>query len=420
MRYVCVVLTARTSYTKIKPILAALHARPGVKLQLICAASALVDRYGRVAVEKDGFRVDEHIYMLLEGETLLTSAKTTGLGIVEFAGAFDRLRPDVVVVMADRFEVMAPAIAAAYQNIPLAHVQGGEVSGNIDDKVRHAITKLADLHFPATERARDWIVRLGERPETVFCTGCPSTDLAEEVKRSPRLDFSVYEKYGGVGNAPSLHHGFVIVLQHSVTTEYGDAKRQVTETLEAVADLDRPVLWFWPNADAGSDETSKTIRAFRENRHLPQLHFIKNMESVDFLRLLYASDGIVGNSSVAIREGSYLGVPAIDVGTRQANRECGPNVVHVGYDRRQIRRAIESHLNGRMPGSTLYGHGDAGQQIAHLLATVPLTFQKSINYLEDTHDHAPDGDGEPSSLRKAHDQRPRDRSRAPGLQGSPG
>jgi UDP-hydrolysing UDP-N-acetyl-D-glucosamine 2-epimerase len=384
MRKVSVVLTARTSYTKIKPILVALKANPQVQLEIICAASALLDRYGKVerTVEKDGFRISERIHMVLEAETLLTSAKSAGMGVIEFAGAFDRLRPDVVLLMADRYEVLAPAIAASYQNIPLAHVQGGEVSGNIDEKVRHAITKLADLHFPATERARDWLIRMGERSETVFCTGCPSTDLAKEVLESPAMDFDVYRKYGGVGHTPDLSDGFIVVMQHPVTTEYADAGAQVAETLQAVATLSGPVLWFWPNSDAGGDETSKAIRAFRENHDPKHIHFIKNMEPADFLRLLVASNGIVGNSSVAIRECSYLGVPAIDIGSRQSNRERGPNVRNVGYDRVEIGRAIREHLNRRVPSSTLYGHGDAGQKIADLVATVPLSFYKSINYID--------------------------------------
>jgi len=383
MRKVCVVITARTSYTKIKPILVALKANPQVELKIVCAASALLDRYGKVelTVQKDGFSISERIYMVLEAETLLTSAKSVGMGVIEFAGAFDRLRPDVVLLMADRYEVIAPAIAASYQNIPLAHVQGGEVSGNIDEKVRHAITKFADLHFPATERARDWLVRMGERPETVFCTGCPSTDVANEVIQNPTIDFSVYKKYGGVGSHPNLDNGYIIVMQHPVTTEYADARKQVGETLHAVSELNRPVLWFWPNPDAGSDDTSKTLRSFRENNDCKWLHFMKSMEPADFLRILYASDGIVGNSSVAIRECSYLGVPAINIGTRQANRERGPNVADVSHDRFEIRSAIERHLNGRVERSNLYGSGNAGKRIADIVSTVPLSFSKSIGYL---------------------------------------
>ena len=383
MRKVCVVLTARTSYAKIKPILRALKIGEQVDLQVICAASAVLERYGNVedTVAKDGFTVNERIYTVLEEQTPLTSAKSTGVGLIEFAGAFDRLKPNVVLVMADRSEVIAPAIAAAYQNIPLAHVQGGEVSGNIDEKVRHAITKLADLHFPATERAREWLIRMGEQPSAVFCTGCPAIDLAEEVIQNPVMDFDVYRKYGGVGRAPDLAQGFIVVMQHPVTTEYSAAAEQATETLEAVARLNRPVLWFWPNSDAGTDETSKAIRVFREKHNPANIHFFKNMEPEDFLRLLYASDGIVGNSSVAIRECSYLGVPAVDIGSRQANRERGPNVVQVSYDRYKIKSAIENHLTGHVQRSNVYGNGTAGKKIADLLASVPLCSRKQINYL---------------------------------------
>lgn len=384
MRKVCVVLTARTSYTKIKPILVALKVCPGIELQIVCAASAVLERYGSVdvTVEHDGFHINERIFLVLAGETPLTSAKSTGMGVLEFAGAFDRLKPDVVVVMADRFEVMAPAIAAAYQNIPLAHVQGGEVSGNIDEKVRHAITKLADLHFAATERAREWLVRMGERAETVFRTGCPSTDLAEEVIQEPAMNFDVYEKYGGVGRFPDLSSGFIVVMQHPVTTEYSFARSQAVETLEAVAGLNRAVLWFWPNPDAGGDDTSKAIRVFRERNNPSHIHFIKNMEPEDFLRLLFSSDGIVGNSSVAIRECSYLGIPAVNVGSRQSNRERGPNVIDVLHDRTAIRAAIDHHLNGRIARSNVYGDGNAGRKIAALLSSLPLSFSKTLNYVE--------------------------------------
>jgi UDP-hydrolysing UDP-N-acetyl-D-glucosamine 2-epimerase len=385
MRKVCVVLTARASYTKIKPILIALKAHPIIELQIVCAASAVLERYGKVeqTVEKDGFHINEKIYMLLEAETLLTSAKSTGIGIIEFASAFDRLMPDIILVMADRYEVIAPAIAASYQNIPLAHAQGGEVTGNIDEKVRHAITKLADLHFPCTERSKDWLLRMGERPESVFLTGCPSTDIAEEVIRNPELDFDIYKKYGGVGNSPDLSNGYIVVMQHPVTTEYEDAKKQVIETLEATIDSERPILWFWPNPDAGGDDTSKALREYREKNKLEHMHFIKNMEPLDFLRLLYASDGIVGNSSAAIRECSYLGVPAVNIGSRQSNRERAINVRDVSYDRDEIRKAIQEHFNGHVARSTLYGEGNAGKKIADFIASAPLTFSKEINYIND-------------------------------------
>ena len=382
-RKICVVLTARTSYTKIKPILSALKERPDVILQIVLAASAVLERYGKMdtTVEKDGFIVNERIYMILESESLLTSVKSTGMGIIEFAGAFNRLNPDIVLVMADRYEVIAPAIAASYQNIPLAHVQGGEVSGNIDEKVRHAITKLADIHFPATHRAKEWLIRMGENSEKIFCTGCPSTDLAELVIKNSVLDIDVYKKYGGVGSAPDLRNGYIVVMQHPVTTEFNDSKFQVEQTLSAVANIETPVLWFWPNPDAGGDETSKAIRSFREINSPTHMHFFKNMEPIDFLKLLYSSKGIVGNSSVAIRECSYLGIPSINIGSRQSNRERASNVIDLPYDAKLIHDSIISHLNGKIEKSTLYGHGDAGKRIADIISTVSLSYSKSINYI---------------------------------------
>lgn len=386
MRKVCVVITARASYGKVKPILRAIAAHPALELQLVCAASMVLERFGAAdkLVERDGFKIDERIFMVLEEASLLTAAKSTGIGLVEFAGAFDRLRPDVVLLMADRYEVIAPAIAASYMNIPVAHAQGGEVSGNIDEKVRHAVTKLADIHFPSTQRAREWIVRMGENPEKVFFTGCPSIDIVREILEKPALDFDPYERYGGVGDKPNLSKGYVIVMQHPVTTEFGDSRRHVDETLRAVADLDRPVLWFWPNIDAGSDATAKGIRAFRETAPLPNVHFFKNMEPEDFLRLLYNSHGIVGNSSVAIRECSYMGVPAVNIGSRQSDRDRGPNVVDVGYDAKAIRAAILAHCGpGRTARAEIYGDGTAARQIADLLARTPLSFSKTLHYVAD-------------------------------------
>ncbi|MGQ0528085.1 MAG: UDP-N-acetylglucosamine 2-epimerase [Alphaproteobacteria bacterium] len=382
MRKICVVLTARTSYAKIQPILKALKARKDMELQIICAASAVLERYGHTdkMVEDDGFKISERVYMVLEGETLLTSAKATGMGIIEFSGAFDRLKPEAVLVMADRYEIISAAIAASYLNIPLIHVQGGEVSGNIDEKVRHAVTKLADLHLPATKKAAGNIARMGEDPKTVFHFGCPSIDVARSVTAKPDLDFDVYKKYGGVGTMPDLSKGYYIVMQHSVTTEAQSGLEQVTKTLNAMNRLNRPVLWFWPNVDAGGDDVSKGIRSFRENKHPAHMHFIKNMSPADFLRVLNKSLGIIGNSSVAIREASYLGVPAVNIGSRQNARERGANVMDVGYDENEIYNAALKHCGAKKPTSVLYGEGDAGEKIADILSRSPLSYKKTLGY----------------------------------------
>lgn len=382
-RKVCVVVTARPSYSRIKTALTAIQRRPDLELQLVVGASALLDRYGKAVryIEEDGFSIAARVYMVLEGENLASMAKTTGLGLLELATVFDNLRPDVVVTIADRYETLATAVAASYMNIPVAHVQGGEVTGSIDEKVRHAVTKLSDLHFAATEASAARVLRMGENPETVFVTGCPSIDLATEVLADPRLRFDPLVKYGGVGARLDLDDAYLVVMQHPVTTEYDEARQHATETLHAVRDLGIPTLWFWPNVDAGSDGTSNAIRAFRESEKPGNIHFFKNMEPVDFLRLLYNSRCLAGNSSVGIRECSFLGVPVVNVGSRQAGRDRGRNVVDVGYDRREISRAIGERLAaGRFPSDRLYGDGCAGVRIADLLATRPLTVQKRLSY----------------------------------------
>src|SRR5437773_375746 len=175
-RKVCVVITASPSYSRIKTALTAILKHPDLELQLVVAASALLERYGSAAkfIEEEGFPIAARVYMVLEGENPAAMAKTTGLGVLEMATVFDNLRPDVVVTVADRYETLATAVAAAYLNIPVAHVQGGEVTGSIDEKVRHAVTKLADLHLVSTAKAAERVIRMGEDPEMVFVTGCPS------------------------------------------------------------------------------------------------------------------------------------------------------------------------------------------------------------------------------------------------------
>ena len=382
-RRICVLVTARPSYSRIRSALKAIQDHPDLELQLVVAASALLDRYGSAikVIEQDGFDIRARVYMVLEGENPAAMAKTTGLGVLEMATVFDNLRPDIVVTVADRYETMATAVAASFLNIPVAHAQGGEVTGSIDEKVRHAVTKLADIHLVATDRARERVVRMGEDPEMVWVTGCPSIDLACETLRDPTLDFDPMEKYGGVGLTVDLSTGYLVVMQHPVTTEHQLAREHVIETLVAVRDAGLPTLWFWPNPDAGSDGTSSGIRSFRELERPGNIHFFKNMAPADFLRLLYNSKCIVGNSSVGIRECSFLGVPAVNIGSRQAGRDRGKNVIDVPHDRGAIGAAIVKHFsNGRYPGDPLYGNGNAGVRIADVLAQAPLRIDKMLRY----------------------------------------
>src|SRR6266850_8451555 len=196
-RKICVLVTARPSYSRIRSALKAIQDHPDLELQLVVAASALLDRYGSAikVIEQDGFDISARVYMVLEGENLVTSAKSTGLGLVELATVFDNLQPDAVVTVADRYETLATAVAASYMNIPVVHVQGGEVTGSIDEKVRHAVTKLANLHLVSTPLAAERVRRLGEEADSVFVTGCPSIEIAAEVAASPDMDFDPFVKY---------------------------------------------------------------------------------------------------------------------------------------------------------------------------------------------------------------------------------
>lgn len=383
-RKICVVITARPSYSRVKTALLAIKNHPKLELQLVLAGSALLSRYGNAVniIEKDGFEVKEKIYNILEGETPTSMAKTTGIAIMELSTTFYNLKPDIVVTIADRFETIATSIAASYQNIPLAHIQGGEVTGNIDEKVRHANTKLADIHLVASEDAKKRVLKMGEELSMVINTGCPSMDIAREVIESPILDFDPISKYGGVGeNIDWKTDGYIVVMQHPVTTEFENSKQHIKETLKAIDELGIPTFWFWPNVDAGSDGTSSGIRQYRENQNPKNIHFFKNMEPLDFLKLIKNSKCLIGNSSVGIRESAFLGIPVVNIGSRQNGRQRAHSVIDCGYSKNEIKIAIEKHLNnGHYKSELIYGNGFAGEKIADTLASCKLKFHKTITY----------------------------------------
>jgi len=383
MRKVCVVIGSRANYNSIKSAMRAVKAHPDLSLQVVVGASALLDRYGSVVelVARDGFEPDAKVYMLIEGETPATMAKSTGLGLLELPTIFEQLKPDVVLTVGDRFETMATTLAAAYMNIPLAHTMGGEVSGTIDESIRHAVTKFAHIHFPACQQAAERIIKMGERPEDVHLVGCPRIDLVAEIagQDASGLDDQLFAE--GVGGRFGLEQPFVIVSQHPVTSEYGDGERQVLETLSAVEALRLPAIVLWPNADAGSEQVAQGIRKFREHHETSRWHFFKNIPFETYIRLLVRTRCVVGNSSAAIREGAFLGTPAVNIGTRQQGRQRGSNVVDVDYNRTQIADAVNQHLrNGRHPAEPIYGDGRAGDRIAEILATTSVRTQKQIAY----------------------------------------
>lgn len=387
MKNVCVVITARPSYSRIRSSLKYLQKKENINLQIILAASALSSKYGNIEkiLQKDGFEITEKVYNLVDGEDISTSVKTTGLGMVELSNVFSNIHPDMVLTIADRFETIATAISAAYMNIPLIHIQGGEVTGNIDEKVRHSISKLSDIHIVATPKAKERLIKMGERDDRIYVTGCPSIDIAKDVK--DRFDAGKYNpnlvtRDVGVG---SLYVGggeYIVVMLHPVTTEIASAKSQTCAVLDAVRSVDCQVYWFWPNVDAGSDAVSNMIRSYREKGKTNNIYFVKNLPPEDFLELLCGSLCIVGNSSVGIRECSYLGVPAVNIGSRQIGRERGRNVIDVPeYDTDEIAKAIEKAKACPHLSDDLYGDGNAGEKIADVIASLgDIAINKMLTY----------------------------------------
>lgn len=379
-RKVAVVLVDRANYGRLKPVMQAIKDHPDLTLQVVCGGTMVLDRFDRPVriVEADGFTVNAEVYVELEGSTPSTMAKSLGFGIIEFSSEFARLRPDVVLVIGDRYEGLAAALAASYMNICLAHVQGGEVSGSIDESARHAISKLAHYHFPSTVRAADFLVRMGELPETVFMVGCPSGDLALSLDRSLRKE--IFED--GVGANVDNNKPFILVVFHPVTTKFATESTEISELLQACDELDTQVVWLWPNIDAGADNVSRAIRRFRESRKPSWLRLMKNFPPEDYLRVLSHAACAVGNSSSFVRDASFFGTPVVLIGDRQDGRECSENVVHVKSGQRAIFDAILSQMRrGRYASSALYGDGQASKRIANHLASLIPFVQKRLGYV---------------------------------------
>lgn len=388
-RKICVFVGSRANYSSIKSVMTSIKEHPQLELQLILGASALLDRFGKVEdlIRQDGFVPDFTFYNIVEGENPVTMSKSTGLGIIEASMIFDNLKPDYLVVVGDRFEMMAVTIAAAYMNIRIAHTMGGEVTGTIDESIRHAITKFAHVHFAASEDAKQRILKLGEDPAYVFNVGCPRMDLVrEEIKNdSQKVLSDLFIRFTGVGPSQmDLTKPFLLVSQHPVTTEFGSNRKQIEETLYALDYLQMPTIMLWPNIDAGSDDISTGIRVYREvyNKDSDRwLKLFKNLPTKTYIHLMNTCACLIGNSSSGVREGATIGTPVVNIGTRQNKREMGRNVINTGYDRNEIIAAVQQQLShGKYNSNDIYGTGNAGKQIADILAEVNPPIQKTIIY----------------------------------------
>lgn len=383
-RKICVVLVDRANYGRMKPVMETIKKEQKLEMQVVVAGTMVLERFGSAVniVEKDGFFIDGRVYMELEGSTPATMAKSVGFGIVEYVNEFLRLTPDVVLLIGDRYEALAAATAAAYMNICIAHIQGGEVSGSIDESARHAISKFAQYHFPSTKRAAEYLVRMGEAPETILSIGCPSSDLARIFDTKLNGDFV---NSMGSGAIIDIHKPFLLVVFHPTTTEYGGERQQMEELLEALKEIQMQTLLLWPNIDAGSDHVSKAIRRFRDHQHnLNWLRTIVNFPPEEYLKILANTACAIGNSSSFVRDAGYFGTPIVLVGNRQEGREHDIHLIRTAPATAKIVDAVKKQLkHGRYAPSKLYGDGYVAERIANALYELKPYIQKRLHYIYD-------------------------------------
>jgi len=376
---VAVVTGSRAEYGLLRPVMHEIK-RSGLELRVVVAGMHLLPEHGDTAreIEADGYEVSARVPMSAETDEPAAMAGAISKGIAGLSDAFEAIDPDVVLILGDRVEAFAAAIAAAAGNRALAHLHGGEVTrGGLDESMRHAITKLAHLHFAATEASRRRIIQMGEAADRVFLVGAPGLDAARTGRR---LSTAELEKRLG---AP-ISRPLVVLVQHPVTTRAGDAADELRETLEAIGMSSPRTICLYPNSDAGGRRMIQVLESFRDQ---PWLTAIPNLEHDAYLTLLGMADVLVGNTSSGIIEAPYFHLPVVNVGERQAGRERGDNVIDVAAHRDEIARGLDTALRDRAfreraaRGASPYGDGHASEAIVAVLRETlvgPLLIQKQF------------------------------------------
>ena len=380
-----VVINSRANYGRIKSFLKHSKNYNSLEIKVIAGASALLAKYGRVVdiIKEDGFEVAAELDSIVEGDEPIHMAKSTGLGIIETATAIKKLKPNAVLTIADRYETLATAVAASYMNIPVIHTQGGDQTGSIDESVRHAITKLSHIHFPASEKSKERIIAMGEDPKFVFNVGCPSIDLIKECNLEYRE--GIFNNAKGIGNEIDFLKPYVVVLMHPVTTKSKETANTINELLKAIIKIGNrniQIVWLWPNIDSGAEIVSKAIRTSRDLYSLKNLHLYKNFPPDQYLVLIKNCKCLIGNSSSGLREGSFLGTPVVNIGTRQQFRESASNVINVNHDSKEIFENVITQINhGPYPSSKHLGNGNSGEKMCKILTEINLpSAQKKLYY----------------------------------------
>ena len=371
MRTIGVVTVARSDYGIYLPVLREIQADSDLELFLIVGGMHLSPEFGLTveAIEQDGFEIAERVEMLVSSDTPEGIAKSMGLGAIGFAQAYARRKPDILMVLGDRFEMHAAALAALPFKIPVAHIHGGELTeGAIDDALRHSITKLSHLHFVATEEYARRVVQLGEEPWRVLVTGSPSLDNLRclQLLKADQLE----AKHGLQLQRPPL-----LVTFHPVTLEYERTRYQVGQLLAALDACAMPVVFTKPNADTGSRGVVEMIERFKQMH--PSTQIVDSFGVQDYFSFMSLAAAMVGNSSSGIIEAASFELPVVNIGTRQNGRVRAANVIDVGYDRAEILEGIRAALRpafreGLRGLVNPYGRGGASERIAERLREVAV------------------------------------------------
>lgn len=371
MRTIGVVTGARSDYGIYAPLLRAILADPDLHLRLYVTGMHLSPEFGLTVrmIEADGFRIDERVEMLLSSDTPEGISKSMGLGVMGFAQVFARSRPDILVVLGDRFEMHAAAVAALPFKVPVAHIHGGEVTqGAIDDALRHSITKLSHLHFVALQTYAQRVMQLGEEPWRITVCGALSLDNLNSMQLLTPSDLE--SQYGVCLDPPPL-----LVTFHPVTLEYEQTEWQITELLAALEETGLPVVFTLPNADTGNCIIRQKINEY--SRSCSDVWMLESLGTQGYFSLMKVAAAMVGNSSSGIIEAPSLGLPVVNIGTRQAGRVRAANVVDAGHSRAEVSEGVRKALSPGFRASLRnlhnpYGDGKAVDRILQKLKSAAL------------------------------------------------
>jgi GDP/UDP-N,N'-diacetylbacillosamine 2-epimerase (hydrolysing) len=373
IRRVAAITGIRSEYDILFAVLKAIDAHPDLAVEVIVSGTHLSPQFGYTVqqIEADGFAIVQRIDSLLDANSAGSRLKSAALQQIGLVQALEHLQPDFLLVCGDREESISCALAGAYLNIPVAHLAGGDiVVGNVDDSVRHAVTKLAHLHFPFSVESARRIHRMGEEPWRICQTGNPGLDRFGWIPPLPRSELAARL------DLPPGDDPLLLLIQHNISSEIGDAARQMEISLQAVAELGYPTLVGYPNSDAGSRDIIEVIR--RYERSAANIRTYRNLPREEFLSVLRAASVLVGNSSLGILEAPFLKLPVINVGNRQKKRQHAENVLFVPHDKDRIVAAIRRALTDidfreRVADcSCPFGDGRAGARIAAKLAETPV------------------------------------------------